>query len=230
VWLAPTLAIAAWFGAPANIARSQDRPEVDLALVLAVDCSYSVDNAEYRLQMGGLAAAFRDPRVAEAIGSGPLGRITVTLFQWSSHSSQKMVVPWTLLQGPGDAEALARKIEAAPRLTSEGATSISAAIDFGTGLIANVPARPLRRVIDVSADGGNNNGVRPEVARDRAIESAITINGLAIINEVPYLDSYFQRHVTGGPGRFVIVANDYAAYREAILRKLIREILGPTVS
>ena len=93
-----------------------------------------------------------------------------------------------------------------------------------------MPARPLRRVIDVSADGGNNNGFRPEIARDDAVARGITVNGLTIINEVPYLDKYFQRRVTGGPGSFVIVANDYAAYRDAILRKLILEILGPTVS
>lgn len=225
-------ALACLIGAstPSNIARSQGDVALDLALVLAVDCSYSVDNVEFRLQMDGLAAAFRDPRVARAIGDGPIGRISVTLFQWSSLTAQETVVPWTLIQSPADAEALAARIEAAPRLTREGATSISAAVAHGTRLLAAPPGRPIRKVIDVSADGGNNNGIRPEVARDRALENGITINGLAVINEVPYLDTYFKRHVTGGPGSFVIIANDYPAYSEAILKKLLREILGPTVS
>lgn len=214
----------------AGKAKGQPGPEVDLALVLAVDCAYSVDTIEFRLKMDGLAEAFADPKVANAIANGSIGRIAVTLFQWSSDKSQKIVVPWTIIDGPGAALGFAARIASAPRLTADGGTSISAALQFGSDLIAVVPARPLRRVIYISADGGNNNGARPEVARDNAVGQGITVNGLAINNDVPYLDKYFQRRVTGGPGTFVVVANDYAAYREAILRKLVLEILGPVVS
>ena len=224
------VAVLLWIGASGGLAESQDVPDVDLALVLAVDCSYSVDSVEFRLQMQGLAAALRDPQVADAIATGPTGRIAVTLFQWSAYNSQKIVIPWTVISSGADAASLADDIEVARRLTLESATSISAAIEFGAALLAHIPARPLRRVIDVSADGSNNNGREPGIARDWAIEKAITITGLAIINEVPYLDSYFKRHVTGGPGNFVMVANDYQAYRDAILRKLILEILGATTS
>lgn len=222
-------AFVALLGLPASLATSQSGPEIDLALVLAVDCSFSVDTAEYRLQMDGLAAAFRHPKVAEAIAKGPIGKIAVTLFQWSSDQSQKIAVPWAILEGSAEIESFAGKIEASPRLTSDGGTSISAAVLFGADLIDKAPARPLRRVIDVSGDGINNNGFRPEVARDEAMGREITVNGLAIINEVAFLDKYYERHVTGGPGTFVMVANDYDAYRDAILRKLILEILGPTI-
>lgn len=214
----------------ARKAESQAVPDVDLALVLAVDCSYSVDTREFRLQMDGLVSAFSDPAVANAIGKGPIGRIAVTLFQWSSSQSQKLVVPWTIIDSADTAKAFAARVGAANRLTAEGGTSISAAVQFGADLLDIVPAMPLRRVIDVSADGDNNSGPRPEKARDDAISRNITINGLTIINEVPYLDKYFQHRVTGGPGTFVVVANDYPAYRDAILRKLVLEILGPTVS
>lgn len=224
------LATLAAFVFPVTVAESQSGAEVDLALVLAVDCSYSVDRTEFRLQMEGIAAAFRDPKVAKAIASGPIGKIAVTLFQWSSDQSQIVAVPWLVIDSRKTAMEFADRIAATPRLTADGGTSISAAVQFGADLISVVPARPLRRVIDISADGGNNNGFRPEIARDDAVARGITVNGLAIINEVPYLDKYFQRYVTGGAGTFVVVANDYAAYREAILRKLILEILGPTVS
>lgn len=211
-------------------AESQSGGEVDLALVLAVDCSYSVDTVEFRLQMDGLAAAFRDPKVAEAITNGPIGSIAVTLFQWSSSQSQEISAPWTIIDSAASAQAFAARVQASPRLTAEGGTSISAAIQFGTDLLDVAPALPLRRVIDISADGENNNGFRPRMMRDKANAKGITINGLTIINEVPYLDKYFESRIIGGPGSFVVVANDYAAYRDAILRKLIREIVGPTIS
>ncbi len=229
-WLIAAVAALAVVVNPAEMAKSQSGADVDLALVLAVDSSYSVDTVEFRLQMDGIAAAFRDPKVMNAIAKGPIGKIAVTLFQWSSDQSQKIAVPWMVVGNADAAMSFATRVAAAPRLTADGGTSISAAVQFGADLISIVPARPLRRVIDVSADGGNNNGIRPEVARDNAVSLGITVNGLAIINEVPYLDKYFQRYVTGGAGTFVIVANDYAAYRDAILRKLVLEILGPTVS
>jgi len=229
-WLIGIAAAFLIIAVPAQMAESQSGAEIDLALVLAVDSSYSVDTTEFRLQMDGIAAAFRDPKVVNAIAKGPIGKIAVTLFQWSSDQSQKIAVPWMVIGSAAAAAGFAARVAVAPRLTAEGGTSISAAVQFGADLISVVPARPLRRVIDVSADGGNNNGIRPEDARDNAIDLGITINGLAIINEVPYLDIYFQRRVTGGSGSFVVVANDYAAYRDAILRKLILEILGPTVS
>ncbi|MHA1523052.1 MAG: DUF1194 domain-containing protein [Alphaproteobacteria bacterium] len=206
------------------------RVEVDLALVLAVDCSYSVDATEFRLQMQGLAQAIASPQVIAAIGQGPVGRIAVTLFQWSDSKNQITILPWTVISGAASATKFATAVSAAPRMTAEGATSISSALIYAAKLLDSAPVQPLRRVIDVSADGGNNNGMKPEIARNQIVARGITINGLAIINEVPYLDKYFENHITGGPGTFVTVANEYAVYFEAIRRKLILEITGPVLS
>lgn len=200
---------------------------VDLALVLAVDCSWSVDAFEYRLQMQGLARAFRDPDIQEAIGKGPGGRIAIILIQWSGRDQQRVAIPWTEIGTAPEAERLADRISTTPRLTADGATSIRAAIDASIVALLQSPYRNVRWTIDISADGTNNNGGRPDESRDRAVAAGITINGLTILNEVPYLDVYFQNHVIGGPNAFVIKANDYGAYGEAIRMKLLKEIERP---
>ncbi|HKQ95876.1 MAG TPA: DUF1194 domain-containing protein [Aestuariivirgaceae bacterium] len=204
--------------------------EVDLALVLAIDCSFSVDTTEFRLQMQGLGRALREKEVHEAIAKGPLGRIGVAVFQWSDDRSQLIIIPWTVIDGEGSAAAVADQLETMPRKLAEGGTSISSAMRFGAALIETSPFRAERRVIDISSDGRNNIGISTDRVRNEIVRRGITINGLVIINEWPTLDKYFEQQVVGGPGNFVIVANDYAAYAEAIYRKLLREITGPGVS
>jgi hypothetical protein len=204
--------------------------EVDLALVLAIDCSFSVDTTEFRLQMQGLGRALREKEVHEAITKGPLGRIGVSVFQWSDDRSQLIIIPWTVIDGEGSAAAVADQLETMPRKLAEGGTSISSAMRFGAALIETSPFRAERRVIDISSDGRNNIGISTDRVRNEIVRRGITINGLVIINEWPTLDKYFEQQVVGGPGNFVIVANDYAAYAEAIYRKLLREITGPGVS
>ncbi len=210
-------------------ARARDGA-VDLALVLAIDCSYSIDAAEFDLQRHGLAAAFLDPRVMRAVRGGEFGAIRVTVVQWSSHSSQVQAIPWIRVAGPADAAALAARLVAMPRRTQDGGTSISAALDFARGLLveAGVPAK--RRVIDVSGDGRNNNGRGVRPARDEALAAGITINGLAILDAVPTLDYYYRRDVLAGPESFVVPAASWADYGDAILRKLVREITGSLFS
>jgi len=227
LWVAACVVLVAVVLAP-PAGRGQTPSDVDIALVLAVDCSYSVDASEFRLQMDGLAAAFQSEEVIAAIRSGPLGRVAVTVFQWAGPGSQAVVVPWTTLESRADALRLAGELARAPRLSAESATSITSAINAGVVLHIKSPFKAARRVIDISSDGYNNTGAKPDPARDRAIGVGLTINGLAILNEIWYLDKYFENHVTGGPGNFVIVAEDYAAYREAIRRKLIQEIVAPT--
>lgn len=205
----------------------QTRVEVDLALVLAIDCSYSVNDEEFRQQTVGLAEAFRHPDVVNAIASGPKGRIAVVVVQWSGADSQQIAVPWTIVDGPAAARELASLIEGSGRQTAEGATSISAAINVGTVLLLRKPFDARRMVIDISGDGDNNNGGPPDPARDRALAAGIAINGLVILNDLFYLDRYYENHVVGGSGSFVIVANDYGDYGRAILLKLIREIEQP---
>lgn len=202
---------------------------VDLALVLAVDSSYSVDTTEYRLQMLGLAAAFREPEVIEALKNGPSGRIAVSVVQWSDSQSQIIVIPWTILKDEKSASALSARLAQTPRHTAAGGTSITTMIKKGAIMLSRLPFFAERKVIDISADGRNNNGGDPRQTRSIVVANGITINGLAIINEVVTLDKYFESHITGGPGNFVIVANDYNAYAHAIKRKLILEILGPNL-
>lgn len=203
----------------------------DLALVLAIDCSYSVDDREYRLQLDGLAKAFRSPEVQTAIAQGTHGKISVTVVLWSSVKYQVVVVPWTDIAGPRDADALAAAIERAPRAIPVGGTSISQALLFANQLFQSGPARATRRVIDVSSDGRNNSGRAAPLARDQVTALGTTINALVVPSpEWSVLDKWFERNVVGGPYHFVIVADTYDDYAEAIYRKLLREITGPGVS
>jgi hypothetical protein len=211
-----------------SLATGQSGADVDLTLVLAVDCSYSVDDGEFELQMQGLARAFVSHEVAAAIASGAKGRIAVALVQWSGYGEHQAVVPWMVVANDGSAEQFALAIHRAPRLIGPGSTSISSAIDFVTQLTLTSPYRADRAIVDISSDGTNNNGGPVDPARDRAVLAGITVNGLVIMSEVFYLDLYFENHVVGGPDHFVEKADTYADYGEAILRKLVKEISRPT--
>ena len=197
---------------------------MDLELVLAVDCSYSVDAGEFELQARGIALAFRTREVLDAILQGAHGAIAVTVLQWSSQLSQEVAIPWTVIDSQESAFALSVAIEAMPRLTADGATSISAAIAAGIRLFELAPTKGVRRAIDISGDGRNNNGPALRVARDTAVSRGITLNGLAILNEVQTLHLYFEQQMIGGTGAFVEVANRYTDYPEAMARKLVKEI------
>ena len=216
---------AAVIPAPRVLAGAQ----VDLALVLAIDCSFSVDATEFRLQMEGLGRAFLLPQVRKAIRSGPLGRIAVTSVQWSDERNQMTIVPWTLIAGDADAQAFGKLMARMPRRLAEGGTSISTALLYCAALFDSAPSA-TRRVIDMSSDGRNNIGPSVKAARDRIVGAGITINALAILNEWPTLNIYFEENVVGGQAYFVIPANDYDAYADAIARKLLREITGPGIS
>jgi hypothetical protein len=214
-------------GSTKSDATAETLSTVDLALVLAIDCSYSVDDLEFRQQMDGLASAFRSQAVASAIASVPGGRIAVSLVQWSGPKSQALAIDWRILGNARDAARLAQTIGATGRIAREGATSIAAMIDAGAALLASFPGSAKRHAIDVSGDGVNNAGARLDEARARASLLGITVNGLAILNEVPALDRYFELHLMTGPGAFVVPAKDYGDYEQAILRKLLREIASP---
>ena len=213
---------------PRPASRAQDM-EVDLALVLAIDCSFSVDASEFRLQMQGLGQAFRTPAVKAAIRQGTRQRIAVAAIQWSDELNQMVILPWTIIAGDADADELGAILSRMPRQLAEGGTSISTALTYASALFKSAPSAE-RRVIDVSSDGRNNIGPPVNAARDRIVAQGITINALVILNEWPTLDIYFENQVAGGYGHFVIPANDYKAYAEAIYRKLLREIVGPGIS
>lgn len=202
----------------------------DLNLVIAVDCSFSVSTVEYHLQRRGLAAAFRDPEIIAAIESAGHGRIAVSVLQWSSRDSQTVAIPWLPITDADSAEVLALALENMNRRSFDGSTSISAALLAATRQIADSPFVAARNVIDMQADGTNNNGPYLDRVRDQTLERGIVINGLAIVNEVPWLDRYFVDHVIGGDAAFVEVATDYEAFAVAIKRKLLREIPTPRLA
>lgn len=217
--LAWTVAILLGTGA---LARAD--PAVDLALVLAVDASGSVDQHRFELQKQGYAAAFRDPRVLNAIRSGLNQSIAATMFQWTGPRLQRHVVPWTVIKDEASANAFADAIQAAPRQLFGGGTSISGAIDYGRLLLLQNPFAPTRRVIDVSGDGSNNSGRAVTAARDEAAHGGTTVNGLPILSVEPDLDGYYRDYVIGGPGAFMVPAESYDTFAQAILKKLITEI------
>ena len=202
---------------------------VELELVIAVDASGSVDNDEFALQVRGLAAAFRDPRVLAAIESQGAAGIAVAVMQWSSPGNQIVAVEWTAIVDAASAAAFAVRIEGAGRLLY-GETAIAHALRFATGLFASGAFEGRRKVIDLSGDGPNNFGGVPRRIRDLAVAAGVTINALAILNEYAELDRYYEAEVIGGPGAFVMTVADYADFATAIRDKLVREIAGPPIA
>ena len=211
--------------------RAEDA--VDVLLVLAVDVSRSVDEDEARLQREGYRAAMTDPKVVEAIQGGMLGAIGVTYVEWAGAEYQRQVLPWRRVAGPRDAESWSSALAEAPH-ASLSWTSISSGITFSAQLLAEAPFEGMRRVIDISGDGVNNSGPPVEGARDAAVAQGIVINGLPIMNDRPTfgrrpalpLDQYYAEAVIGGPGAFVVAAQDFESFGTAVRRKLIREIAG----
>ncbi len=225
--LRAAIALAA-FCAPAP-AQTQAPPaeqknDVALALVLAVDASGSVDNRRFELQKQGYAVAFRSPKVLNSIRSLMTQSIAVTMVQWTGPQLHVVVVDWLLVKDEASVNALASAIEAAPRQLFGGGTSISGAIDYSRLLLAQCPCNPARRVIDISGDGSNNSGRPVTQARDQAVHDGVGINGLPILSIEPFLDRYYYDNVIGGPGAFMIPAENYETFADAILKKLITEI------
>ena len=114
-------------------------------------------------------------------------------------------------------------------------TSISGAIKFALPLLDANPYCGLRRVIDISGDGANNEGGPVTEARDAALAKGITINGLPImvkehssIMDIDDLDLYYENCVIGGPGSFVVTIRDRHKFKEAIRTKLVLEVAGRT--
>ena len=205
--------------------------EVDLALVLAVDISYSMDPEEQALQREGFAQAFRSPTVHDAIRRGVLGRIAVTYVEWAGSWDQKVVVPWTVLDNPESIVAFADRIAATP-LHRAQRTSISGAIDFTAKLLTESGFDATRRVIDISGDGPNNQGRLVTPARDEAVAKGITINGLPIMLkrpgylDIPDLDLYYRDCVIGGLGAFMVPVREREQFIQAIKTKILLEVAG----
>jgi hypothetical protein len=204
--------------------------EVDLALVLAVDVSLSMEPDEQELQRQGFVEAFRSPDVHEAIQKGMLGRIAVVYVEWAGVGYQQVVVPWTVIEQPSDSRAFAARL-AESSIQRFGYTSVSGAIDFSVAQLRQSGVTPMRQVIDISGDGANNQGRIVTVARDEALAQGVTINGLPLMLKRPNgawdiedLDLYFRDCVIGGPGAFMIPVREKHQFVGAIKTKVIREI------
>lgn len=194
---------------------------MSLELVLAIDGSTSIRGDLFEFQLQGHAAAFRDPKVVEAITGG--GGIAVTLVQWSDPSALQSLIPWTRIADGAAADRFAAAIDAVPRQPLRGSTGIGGAI-LNAATLFGGDHTARRRVIDIVSNGYNNIGIIPEAARDRVVAQGITINGLVILDEVPWLADYFEEQVIGGPAAFVMVADTPQSFGRAILDKLIQEI------
>lgn len=214
-------------------AQAQNETEVDLALVIAVDISFSMDTEEQALQREGFAQAFRSQLVHDAIRGGMLGKIAVTYMEWAGSPDQKVIVPWTILDNNESLMAFADKIASTP-LRRAQRTSISGAIDFGVKLLEESGVTATRQVLDISGDGPNNQGRFVMEARDEALARGITINGLPIMLrkpgylDIPELDVYYKDCVIGGQGAFMVPVRERDQFIEAIKTKILLEIAGLT--
>ena len=212
---------------------AEKEANVDVELVLAVDVSYSMDMDELAVQREGYAQAIVSKEFLQALKSGPNGRIAVTYFEWAASTDQKLIIPWRLIDGPESADAVAAEIMKTP-IRRASRTSISGAISFAMPLFDENNYHGLRRVIDISGDGPNNNGIPVTSARDAALEKGIIINGLPIMVKEPSystmdidnLDYYYEDCVIGGPGSFVVTIKDRDKFKEAIRTKLLLEVAG----
>ena len=227
------LAVAALLLIPTGFAFAAE--QVDLLLVLSSDVSRSVDHPKFLLQREGYAAAISDPHVMDAIKSGPQQRIAVCFVEWSGFGAQKLVIDWSLIDGPVAARKFGDQLLELPRSFADR-TSISGGIEFATAQLERAPFEAPRRTIDVSGDGTNNAGRDVKLARDETIAKGIVINGLVILSDRPVpwnaehtnppggLEKYYQDNVIGGPGAFVLVAENFNSFGRAIIKKMIAEI------
>lgn len=219
------LAILATLLLSVSAAGAEDNT-VDLKLVLAVDASGSVDQHEYALQLGGIAAAFRDPAVREAIRSGPKKRIAVNVTVWAQHEVPKDSTGWSILATDADIERFAAMVGSLPRRVNGGTgmgSGLAAALREleASGLVAP------REIVDISGDGAESPArdyvVMMPQARQMATARGVVVNGLAILGEAN-VEEWYRRNVLVGQGSFLIVAKDYDDFAEAMRRKLLREI------
>jgi hypothetical protein len=212
-------------------AATTTQTDVDVALVLAVDVSYSMDPDEQALQREGYVAALQSDQFLGGLQHLTRGRIALTYFEWASVTDQKILVPWRLIDGPASAASVAEEIARAPYRRAHR-TSISGALAFAGAQLKNSPYSGTRRVIDVSGDGANNQGPPVIGIRDELVAKGVTINGLPIMLKPPTpgsidienLDVYYEDCVKGGPAAFVVPIKELDQFKAATRTKLVLEI------
>ena len=205
--------------------------EVDVELVLAVDISFSMDPEEQELQREGYIHALTSKEFLRALKEGSHGKIAITYLEWANYNERRVVVPWRLVDGPETADAFVAELARAPYRRASR-TSVSGALEFAASQFDNSGYKGIRRVIDVSGDGANNNGPPVTIVRDEVLSKGIVINGLPIMLKDPMgsgmdidaLDIYYEDCVIGGPGAFVIPIKERGKFKEATRTKLVQEI------
>jgi hypothetical protein len=204
--------------------------KVDIKLVIATDVSLSINDEEAQLQREGIAEVFLDPDVVKAIKSGALGRIAVAMLDWSSPNYDRVVLDWTFVEDEASATALAEKVRNLP-VTPGSRTSISGALERATLMLNESDGKIVatRKVIDVSGDGPNNDGISLQHIHDTTANNGITVNGLPIMDEnaegyFPDLDQYYAACVVAGKGAFLVVVKKFKDFGAAMRHKLVLEI------
>ncbi|HEV3175381.1 MAG TPA: DUF1194 domain-containing protein [Stellaceae bacterium] len=198
---------------------------VDTALVLALDVSLSVDEREYTLQRDGIATAFESPALLAAVAGGKHHAIDVLVLEWSDPEVQVVTVDWTRVSDAASANAFAAKVRTTKR-SSQGLTAIGNGLMAAGAAFERLRDQAARRLIDVSGDGMANIGVPCPEARDTLLAKGITINGLVMLNDEPWVDGYYSENVVGGPGAFLMQVADYREFAGAIREKLLSEIVA----
>ena len=194
-----------------------------LALALGLDISSSVNAREYRLQLEGLANALEEPEVVEAILAPPGAYVSATVYEWSGYQQQDVVLGWTSLDSPAAIQRFAAQLRAHQRSYAEFATALGKGVEFGARLFETAP-ECSRRVLDISGDGENNDGVGPDYFRENGLLDGLVINGLVILGAYPDPAIYYRTHVMQGPESFVALARDFEDYKDVMVGKLLREI------
>jgi Protein of unknown function (DUF1194) len=220
---------------PAQVPSARAAEQVDLLLALAMDVSRSMEQPKFLLQREGYAAAIMNPQVLNAIKSGPHQKIAVCFIDWSGPGQQQLVIDWSVVDSVASARHFGDLIFESSRSFNDS-TSIGGGIGFAAAQIARAPLEAERHAIDVSGDGTNNAGRDVQLARDQAVAKGIVVNGIAILTELQYsripehtnppggLEKYYRDNVIGGPGSFVMVAEDFSSFGRSMVKKLIAEI------
>ena len=231
LFLQAAAGISAVLAAPLPAVAKGGPVAVDAEIVLAVDVSYSMNDEEQHLQRAGYVEAIKSPEFLQALKANQIGKIAVTYIEWASYGDQKVLVDWTLIDGPESARTFADRLAEAPFRRARR-TSIAGAIDASMRLFEGNGFAGVRRVIDISGDGPNNDGRGVVAAREDAVATGVTINGLPLVNIRPYvgfadienLDVYYEDCVIGGPGAFMVPVSDTKKFVEATRTKLVEEI------
>jgi hypothetical protein len=202
------------------------------ALALGLDVSGSVDEQEYRLQLQGLANALRDPAVENALLARPDAPVEMAVYVWSGQDHKIIVLDWVALDSAQAIETAATHLAGTRRATGDPTTAIGSAVAFGNALLT-MKSGCAAHTLDISGDGENNTGPRPRDLHQILDQSDITLNALVILDpDTPEtgLVDYFRAEVIHGPGAFVETASGYTGYKDAMIRKLLRELQGMVFS